>query len=184
MVKAIGSKVWLDSNNDIRATEFYDCIKELLEIEDVKNLDKYVQHFNTSRLQHSINVSYYTFLACKKLGLDYRSGARGALLHDLYLYDWRQERQPEGYHAKAHPKVALRNAKKNIELNQIEIDAIVKHMWPLTFERPRYKEALLVCMLDKYCALLEFGGQSLLFYICRSEILRKLFFGEEITPRE
>ena len=159
MAKAIGSKICLDSTENIYAIEFRSCVEDLLMLEDVKNLDKYVQHLNTSRLQHSINVSYYSYLACKKLGLDYRSAARGGILHDLYLYDWKLERQPEGMHASAHPKIALRNAQKNIKLNEIEIDSIIKHMWPITVIPPKYKESMVVTFADKYCATVEIAYQ-------------------------
>jgi len=158
MIKAIGSKVLLDSPNGV---DFMDCIKDLLELEDVKNLDQYMQHLKTSRLQHSINVSYYTYWICKKLNWDYRSAARGGLLHDLYLYDWRTERQPEGNHIKAHPIVALRTAQKNVELNDIEIDSIINHMWPVTFGLPRYKESMLLTFVDKYVTILEVTYQAL-----------------------
>ena len=153
-LKAIGSKVILHKNNK-KGAEFISCVEDLLEIEDVKKLDNYVQHMNTSRHAHSINVAYYSYLMCKKLKLDYRSAARGGILHDLYLYDWRTEKQPEGHHAKAHPIVALRTAQKNVQLNDIEKDCIIKHMWPLTMPAPRYKESFLLSCADKYCTILE-----------------------------
>ncbi len=87
MNKAIGSKIKLDENENKIAYEYLKCVSELLESENVKNLDNYSQHLNTSRLQHSINVSYYSYLICKRLKFDYKSAARAGLLHDLYLYN-------------------------------------------------------------------------------------------------
>lgn len=159
MTKAIGSKIWLDKGDPI-GQEFKSCVEDLMKIEDVKNLNNYTQHLNTSRLQHSINVAYYSYFVCKKLGLDFRSAARGGILHDLYLYNWRVEKQPEGSHVVAHPKVALRTAKKNVTLNPIETDCIVKHMWPLTFASPKYPESFLLSCMDKYCTVLEVGHQA------------------------
>ena len=136
--------------------EFFDLVGELLNCEEVKKLDEFSQHFNTSRLQHSINVSYCSYLICKWLNLDFKSAARAGMLHDLFLYDWREERQAEGAHAFAHPIVALRNAKKLIDINSIEADAIANHMWPITAKFPRYKESYVVTMADKICATYEF----------------------------
>jgi len=170
MAKAIGSKICLDSTENMYAIEFRDCVGDLLLLEDVKNLDKYVQHLNTSRLQHSINVSYYSYRVCKKFGFDYKSAARGGILHDLYLYDWRIERQPEGMHASAHPKIALRNAQRNITLNEIEIDTIIKHMWPITIIPPKYKESIVVTFIDKYCATAEIAYQLLTFMLKKTKI--------------
>lgn len=158
MIRAIGSKIWLHKNNK-KGADFIACVEDLLNLEDVKKLDNYTQHLGTSRLGHSINVAYYSYIVCKKLGLDYRSAARGGILHDLYLYDWRTTKQPEGHHAKAHPIVALRTAKKNVHLNKIEEDCIIKHMWPLTMPAPRYAESFILSCMDKYCAVLEVAYQ-------------------------
>ncbi len=111
-------------------------------------------------MQHSINVAYYSYLVCKVFNFDYKSAARAGLLHDLFLYDWRVEKQPEGHHAYAHPRVALRTAQKIADLNKIEQDAIVKHMWPVTLRLPRYKESLVVSFVDKYCCCLEVIGSA------------------------
>lgn len=150
MGKILYSKTTLHDYDTFHAIEFYDCVADLLELDDVKALSNYSQHINTNRLQHSINVSYYSYLIAKLLHCDFRSAARAGLLHDLFLYDWR-ETESEESHAFAHPKVALENAMRNVELNEIEKDAIVSHMWPLAKYPPKYKESFIVSMADKYC---------------------------------
>ena len=90
MHKAIGSrKDFSRLDEDQLLAEYKECVGEILENEQVQKLDRHMQHCNTSRLQHSINVSYYSFLICRRMGWDYRSAARAGLLHDLYFYDWR-----------------------------------------------------------------------------------------------
>ena len=89
MEKAIGSKVNLKSLEDILAIEFMDCISDIYNSEKIQKLDNYEQHCHTSRLQHSINVAYYSFIVCKFLGWDYRSAARAGIMHDMFYYDWR-----------------------------------------------------------------------------------------------
>lgn len=177
MRKAIWSKVWLDSNSEELAIEFRNCVEDLLQDEMVQKLDDFIQHFSTTRLQHSINVAYHSYLICKFLGLDYRSAARAGILHDLFLYDWRVERQPEGRHAFAHPKVALRNARKIAKLNPIEEDGIVKHMWPVTLALPKYLESYIITFVDKYCAYGE-TMEGLIYGIAeKSMILNCLISG-------
>lgn len=154
MTKAIGSRIQLDNSESRVAKDYIDCVKELLESDEVKELDSFSQHLNTSRLQHSINVSYYSYLLCKHLNFDYKSAARAGLLHDLYLYN-RHIQKFEESHTVYHPKEALKNAKKIAELNKIEEDAILKHMWPLCDGAPRYKESVVVTIVDKYCATAE-----------------------------
>ena len=41
------------------------------------------------------------------------------------------------------------------DLNKIEIDIISKHMWPLTFWLPKYKESWIVQFVDKLTSLKE-----------------------------
>lgn len=138
-----------------RYKEFYEIIEDLLDLEDVQGLHNFSQHLNTSRLDHSLYVAYMSYLTAKKLKLDYRSATRGALLHDLFHYNWWEHKHESGNHAKNHPKIALENAKNLVKLNDIEADSILKHMWPLTIAPPAYKESIIVTMADKLSATLE-----------------------------
>ena len=45
---------------------------------------------------------------------------------------------------------------KHFELNEVEKDIIVKHMWPLTFIPPKYQESFVVTFADKYVSSKEF----------------------------
>lgn len=141
-------------------TEFKEIIKDIATNPNVIALKEHIQHKNKSRYYHCLRVSYYTYYFCKKFGLDYVSAARGAMLHDFYYYDWR-DKKVEGqkkFHAFRHPHIALNNAEDIFELNDIEKDIIVKHMWPLTVLLPSYKESYIVTLVDKYCATNEILG--------------------------
>ena len=155
MERAIGSSVSLVDLECSLAIEYNDCISDIYYDQKVQRLDDFEQHCHTSRLQHSLNVSYYSFLICRFFNWDYRSAARAGILHDLYFYDWRKPSALRGNHAAWHPRVALDNAKKITELNEIEEDAIIKHMWPCTLVPPKYKESYVVTFVDKTCAVFE-----------------------------
>lgn len=149
-------KTLIERNNmDLR---FYECVKDLMDHEDVQKMKKFRQHCDISCLQHCINVAYYSYKICKAFGLDYKSAARGALLHDMFLYDWRVTKLDKGKHAFRHPFIALENAEKVFELNSVEKDIIKKHMWPLTVVPPRYREAFIISCVDKYCAMKEIAN--------------------------
>ncbi len=145
----------LNNNFDDCYVDFYECIKDLLEVKEVRELANFEQHIGTSRLDHSLYVAYFAYKWAVTLNADYRSAARGGLLHDLFHYDWRFERHPEGKHAWTHPKVALRNAREIMLLNKVEADCIAKHMWPLCMSAPMYLESYLVTFADKYSATIE-----------------------------
>ena len=131
------------------------CIDDLVVHDNVQMMKEFRAHYNVSCYEHSVSVSHYSYLICKFLDLDYKSAARGGLLHDLYLYDWRTTTLTDGRHGFVHPRIALDNAASIFELNEIEKDIVLKHMFPLTWRPPSYKEALIVCLVDKYCATKE-----------------------------
>lgn len=135
--------------------EYLDCIGDLINHEMVRSMKNYVQHCDIDCLEHSLYVSYSSYLICRRLGLDDRSAARGGLLHDFFLYDWHVKNQHRGLHGFAHPHIALQNANRYFQLNELEQDIISKHMWPLTISLPQHKEAFIVAMADKYCAFME-----------------------------
>lgn len=142
--------------NQTNLSEFQSCIQDLLNMPQVSRMEHIAQHVKDANcFQHSIFVAYLSFIICKKMGLDAVSAARGGLLHDLYLYDWRKRESHEGNHMTMHPVTALCNAMRLTSLNDTEKDIIVKHMWPLTLYLPRYKESFIVSSADKLCALAE-----------------------------
>lgn len=139
--------------------EFNTIIADLTQNSTVQEMKNYIQHCDTTCYEHCHNVAYYSYLICKKYNLDYKSAARGGMLHDLFLYNWRKSRKKlelEGLHAFVHPKIALANSMKLFELNDIEKDVILKHMWPVTlFSLPKYPESYIITLVDKYCATKE-----------------------------
>ena len=143
-------------NND---TVFNEILYEIKNNTTVLEMKNYRQHHNTSCYDHCLFVSYYTYIICKKLKLDYVSATRASMLHDLFLYDWRFKQNRSGFHAFTHPQTALDNAFKLFDLNEVEQDIILNHMWPVTFFRlPKYKETFIVTLTDKYSALIETIG--------------------------
>ena len=144
--------------------EFKEVVKEIINNDSFKKMKEIKQHRFTNCYNHSINVATKCFIYAKKknIKIDLKSLVRGALLHDFYLYDWRENKRKYKSHAFTHPSIALNNAIKEFgELSKIEKDIILSHMWPVTFFRfPKYKESFLVCFSDKICAIKEFFGNN------------------------
>ena len=139
--------------------EFLEVIQDIETNETVKQLHHFIQHCNTTRYEHCKEVAFFSYLLCKKYGLDYKAAARAGMLHDLFFYDWhnsKKELNLEHCHAIEHPRIALKNAKELFDLTEKEQDIIAKHMWPVTFALPRYKESFIITFVDKYCATKEF----------------------------
>lgn len=136
-------------------TEFQEIIYELIQNPTVQEMRNYRQHFQTSCYEHCYQAAYYCYKIAKKFHWDYRSATRAAMLHDLFLYDWREKTDRHGLHAYTHGKTACQNASALFPLSDKEKDIITKHMWPVTLALPKSKEGFLLTFVDKYCAIEE-----------------------------
>lgn len=139
---------------------FKSYLEEVLKKKKYLKTNRYIQHGNTTILQHSIAVAYYSFRLAKilKLNIHEKELIRGALLHDYFLYDWHSKYKKSrdlGMHGRIHPTIALFNARKDFDVNKLEADIIIKHMFPLTFYPPKYKESVIVCVVDKVLSVYE-----------------------------
>jgi len=160
LLKPIQEKIILEmADRTPFEKEYYETVQDILQHEEFLKLKNFYHH-NSSAFAHVNDVAYFSYRICKYFKLDYRSAARGALLHDFFLYDWRNHDVPdlprEKFHGLAHPRIALANAKKYFSINDIEEDIIKKHMWPLTLVPPKYKESYIVSFADKYLSSMEF----------------------------
>ena len=135
--------------------EFQDIIKPLIENETVQELKQFKQHLTTTRFEHCYQTAYYCYEICKKLHLDYVSATRGAMLHDLFLYDWREKTDHKRWHAFTHGKAACEKACELFELNEKEKNMICTHMWPVTIAFPKSLEGFILTFVDKFCATKE-----------------------------
>lgn len=129
-----------------------------------------MQHGSTSVYEHSVNVAYKSLLLAEnfRLPVDKQSLVRGALLHDYFLYDWHENDASHRLHGFRHPGTALRNATRDYALNQREKNTIARHMFPLTPIPPQCREAWLVCLADKWCAMEETLRPAYRRFFCRN----------------
>lgn len=140
-----------------RDAEFFSYIDDLYDTPEFRSMGVYPQHGEIDRIQHVMSVTYLSYVGAKKRGADVRQTVRGAILHDLFYYDWHVPGDgSHRLHGYRHPGFALKNAIALYpEITEIEKNTIKRHMWPLTPTPPRYKEGLIVSMSDKYCATIE-----------------------------
>ena len=137
---------------------FQDELCMLLKDPKVLQMRKIPQHGGTNTLRHSLAVAERAFALAEKFrwDIDEKELARGALLHDYYLYDIKKEGYSAYHHGTSHPKKAAENAEQDFGLTAKEKNIILGHMWPLTLRSvPSSKEAALVCMADKDIAFKE-----------------------------
>ena len=135
---------------------YYDIYSEFYNVNKYRELKSMVHHGN-NRLDHINRVSKMSFYLSKILKLDYVSCTRGALLHDFFTIDdlSRDETKYRKF-LKDHPRIALDNSKKYFDLNEVEEDIILTHMYPVVKGKPKYAESRVVCVSDKIVSLYEF----------------------------
>ena len=150
MSRAIGSRYTVEFSPQLSG--YHDAVKDVIASDEVLKLKEYSHHRCMTRFQHCLNVSYYSYLTCRKLGLKAEQAARAGMLHDLYEDCPKCTRR----HLVDHPERALENALGSFKLTKIEQDIIVKHMWPIRKGLPKYPESMVVMLTDKYIALIEF----------------------------
>ena len=64
--------------------EYLQIIDNIMSNKEFRKIDN-IKHHNTTRLDHSLKVSYYSYKIAKTLKLDYKDVAVGGLLHDFYI---------------------------------------------------------------------------------------------------
>ena len=120
--------------SDEVSQEYHALVNNILCNREFLKLSLYTHHQWTTRLMHSINVSYLSWFIARKLGCDEKAAARAGLLHDFCPYDFRAETPTGEHQAFYHPKAAAENSAT-----------------PL----PRNREAWIISFADKACAIAE-----------------------------
>ncbi len=139
-----------------RYAQYLNTVKDVITSPDIRRLEKYDQHMGTSRLSHSVNVSYKSYRLASLLGWNAPAAARAGLMHDMFYYNFKEVGFTAREHCRIHPQIALYNARQSFDISPLESDIISAHMWLAAGKRPKYKEGYLVTMVDKYCAAEEF----------------------------
>ena len=157
--KGITSMRQLKSEQEIK--EFNAVLEPYLSHPKIREMDQYNAHGSVSVLEHSMNVAAMAYRLDRLFGkkADLEVLLPGALLHDFYLYDWHDKPlsiRIFRMHGYTHPSEACRNAAEIFQEDEKTQEVIRCHMWPLTLRSiPRHREAILVCIADKLCALTE-----------------------------
>ena len=133
--------------------EFNKIIKDIVTNEEFMKLQNEVHH-STTRFDHSLRVAYEVYTKLKDNNPNYVEVTRAALLHDFFFDDDLSSSQNDRLNN--HPLIALENAKKYFDINELQENIILSHMYPLSYCLPRFKESWIVSLMDKKVTILEF----------------------------
>jgi uncharacterized protein len=142
--------------------EYLSIVQDILNHEEFKGMDN-IKHHNTTRYDHCLKVSYYSYKVAKALRLKYVDVARGGLLHDFFndrtVYHDKVNEKIKLYTFE-HPKLAVNNAKKYFDITELEEDIIRSHMFPIDIKIPKFAESWIVSSVDKVIGTFEFGKKA------------------------
>ncbi len=133
--------------------EFDTLIKDIINNPNFRELDNEMHH-GISRFGHSYRVAEGVYKITKKLHFRYKEATRAALLHDFY-FNYQLEENGDVKNLVEHPNMALLNASKYYELNEMQKNMIASHMFPLSKVLPKYKESICITIVDKVVAIYE-----------------------------
>ena len=135
---------------------YYDIYSEFYSVNKFRELKSIIHHGN-NRLDHINRVAKMSFLMSKYLHLDYVSCTRGAIMHDFFTVDdIKRNKKDYRKYLKEHPDIAYNNSNLYFDVNEVEKDIILTHMFPIGKSRPHYKESKIVCFCDKIISIYEF----------------------------
>ena len=156
--------------------EFLNIVSDILENEEFQKL-KNIKHHDTDRFDHSLRVSYYSYLITKALRLNYKATARAGLLHDFFLEENYKEKISKRLDTLLkHPKFALETASKYYDLSDLEKDIILSHMYPVTMNPPKYLESWIVDLDDDFSAVyVKYSSVAYKFVTISNFLLMILF---------
>ena len=126
--------------------------------------DKKIQKMKEIPMHRGSNCFLHSFRVAKlavKNGLrhksvDLKSILIASILHDYYLYNWRDDKEKRKHHGSNHPYIASQNASRDFGISKEVKKIIESHMWPINFkEFPETKEARIVANADSTIAFVE-----------------------------
>lgn len=143
---------------------FNELTKDILSNSEFNKLKKELHH-GITRYEHTFRVAKWTYKVCKLFNMkSINTTTRAALLHDFYT-----NKDTEGNSSikklAIHPDIALNNALKYFELDELGQDIIKTHMFPCNLNIPKYKESWLVTCVDKTVATYEMLKYKLPLYL-------------------
>jgi len=180
--------------------EWFEIVEHILLNDEFQRRKIFPHHHNMTVWDHSILVSFKSFLLAKQVKADEKICAIAGLLHDFYPWSWINTKELEEFengkyleenkrkktffelHGFTHGKAASINYVKFFpELENKKItNSIKNHMFPLTIVPPRYKEGIIITIIDKINSAHEMPSPVFIKDKIKKEIFIKRMFNKII----
>ena len=143
--------------NEEEKQQLEEIYQSFLNDERILKMKEIPMHRGSNCYIHSFKVAKLSI----KRALRHKKGnlytiLLGAILHDYYLYDWREDRSKMKSHLTSHPYIAAENAERDFGIHEPIKKVIQSHMWPFNIKDfPKTKEARIISLADKTIYLRE-----------------------------
>ena len=128
---------------------------------------KTVPHHNKYRsiAGHSVETAENAlriseWLKRRGVDVDEREAVRTSLLHDIGMTEDEVFLSPSRVKAYTHPEEGARIAREEFAANDVQVEAIRRHMWPIGRTTPRHATGWIVVAADKCTSIVETGREA------------------------
>lgn len=191
LLNSIDSEIVLNPLFD----EWLIYVEDILLSDEFQRRKLFKHHHNLSVWEHSILVSFKSFLVAKYFNASARICAIAGLLHDFYTQAWIYNEEllkiDEGkylseyyvkkplfkMHGFVHGNDAAENIKKYFPelVNDRIINSVQRHMFPLTIKPPKYREGMIITCVDKLNSVRELPSPKVVTVKIKNKIVNKFF---------
>lgn len=146
---------------DITASDVFAMGEDIVSSERFAKARLVVHHNKSHNIAaHSVNCAVCAlrvarWLARHGVSVNERDAVRAALLHDIGMTEDEVFHSPSPVKARTHPREGERIAREEYGANDVQLDAIRHHMWPLCLVPPKSVEGWVVVAADKHCSTQE-----------------------------
>ncbi len=119
-----------------------------------------IRHHRDNVALHSLYVArescrIASWLSRHGVSVSVEDAVRASLLHDIGMTDNGIFRSPGWKKAYSHPTQGADVAEKEYHVNEVQADAIRRHMWPICIIPPKHVEGWVISMADKISSAKE-----------------------------
>ena len=133
---------------------------EIIDSERFRAAGAIPHHLAGNVAQHSLNVARESCRIAEWLNrhgakVDVKDAVRGSLLHDIGMTEKEVFRSPSWKKAYSHTERGAALAREEYLANDVQEDAVRRHMWPICIVPPKHAAGWIVLAADKICSIRE-----------------------------
>ena len=138
---------------------------DIIESERFEKARTIPHHFDYDVAAHSLDAARCALGICRLLNrhgasVSERDVVRASLLHDIGMTVDEVFESPPSEKAYTHPQEGVRIARSEFGANDIQLDAIQYHMWPIGHIAPHHPPGWILVAADKWSSILETGSYA------------------------